>query len=749
MPISTGTFSVASNYRLELSLNIVGQSATGFSLQYELGLRLLSGAGGSGVLNLDVGSQWVVSGTGSGATTTFPYSVSPSAPYAVLDSRIINASEVAMATNGRTLRATGQSTVANANALGTTVQLSAQVTMPAASQATWPSFTPSTFDAGTAITISLPRQVGTYTHDLLYTFGSIVDSSIATGVGITYSYTPPLSLISEIPTASEGPYTITAITRTSAGAEVGRRSYTGTLRVPAASAPTVTAYSATDTNTSVATLVGAYVEDLSVIQLASVTATASGGATIDDRRLEIEGASLRVGDSRALLNSGTIPVTAAAWDSRGARGSLSSSINVLAYTGPQNFSRVFRSTAGGVADDQGASLSVALPGTAIKSLVNGTERNQMTIRISTRPFAGGTWTVRNSVTPTTSLVAGYLTYNGTIVVGGGAIYAPANSYSVRVEVLDRFNVATVEHTASTAYVTVDMNGSAVGIGKMHERGMLDVAGPGHFRGLYTTLETIADANLAAYGGSWDVTSSTTTNLPSGLSGQGTLTVRRSAVVPGLDLLAQSVQDLAGRRSWRRNGGFDTGTGTILPFDAWVLDTAEGYIVGTSTERGAIPSGSLYPGLKFYETDTSIEWIRRGSAWFISPGQLLGIMEFGTNVTGAAGTQVGTTVSTPVLPIGQAVKVAASYSQYQSGSTGANFSTLQARNNASDVTYATYDKRSGARGYSFATSGVNDSMTPVLFLTTTAAAKVSAALYIAAANTGVFGADGITVWIESA
>lgn len=616
MPISTGTFSVGTNYRLELSANIVGSDASGFSIQYELGLRLLSGSGGTGSLNLEQGTSWVTSGSGAGGTLTAGYTVSPSAPYAVLWSRIVTARESDMATNGRSLQFSAQSTVGNANALGTTTQLTVVVTMPAASLATWPSFTPMTFNAGSAITVSLPRQVGTYTHDLLYSFGAITDSLLATGIGTTYSYTPPLSLLSQIPAASEGAYTITAITRTATGTEVGRRSFTGTLRAPTSAGPTVSAYAVSDTNASVASLVGAFVEDLSVLRLDSITATATNGATIDDRRLEIEGASLRVADTRALLNPGTIPVTAAAWDSRGLRGTLAGTVPVLAYTGPQNFSRVFRSTAAGVAAEQGAYLSVALPGTVVKSLINGTERNQMTIRISTRPFAGGAWTVRNTVNPSTTTAAGYLSYGGTIVVGGGAIYAPGDSFAVRVEVMDRFNTATVEHTAPTAFVTVDMNGSSVGIGKMHERGTLDVGGAGHFRGLYSVQESITNANLAIYGGTWDMDSLTATNVPVGLSGRLSLDVKRFYLNASTDFLAQTVKTVSGSVVWTRAGNVNTST-SLATFTSWTVDTSSGYVSGSSSERAALPASALFDGLKFQELDTGIEYIRRSGTWAVN------------------------------------------------------------------------------------------------------------------------------------
>lgn len=152
------------------------------------------------------------------------------------------------------------------------------------------------------------------------------------------------------------------------------------------------------------------------------------------------------------------------------------------------------------------------------------------------------------------------------------------------------------------------------------------------------------------------------------------------------------------------------------------------------------------------SDTTDDLLYRynGTRWLLLPGQMLATMTGPTaSVAGPAGTLVGTVASTPTLPVGQRVKVMAGYSQYSSGSGSASFTRLQARNNAANVTYVDYDKLSGARGYSSFASGVHDSVTPLIMMTTSVAEKVSAGIYIASGTTGVYGTDGIELWIESA
>lgn len=173
-------------------------------------------------------------------------------------------------------------------------------------------------------------------------------------------------------------------------------------------------------------------------------------------------------------------------------------------------------------------------------------------------------------------------------------------------------------------------------------------------------------------------------------------------------------------------------------------------VGTDSQRTALVAPQLRNGIEFQTTDTNLTWQRRSGTWFIAPGQVLGAMTGpATNVTGAAGTLAGTIVSTPVLPVGQRVKVFAFYSQYTTGTANANYTMLRVRNNAADVTYAIADMVVGMRGYSAATSGVHDSVTPAGIFTTTVAAKVSAGVYLASGTTGIYGQDSFQMWIESA
>lgn len=56
---------------------------------------------------------------------------------------------------------------------------------------------------GSAMTININRKVSSFTHTVKYYFGNL-SGTIATGVGTSVSWTPPLDLATQIPSASSG-----------------------------------------------------------------------------------------------------------------------------------------------------------------------------------------------------------------------------------------------------------------------------------------------------------------------------------------------------------------------------------------------------------------------------------------------------------------------------------------------------------------------------------------------------------------
>lgn len=341
--------------------------------------------------------------------------------------------------------------------------------VPTIPRATVPSWS-GNFEAGTAKTISLPRASSGFTHDVQYGFGGSGWVTIATGAGVTTSWTPPLELLEQIPNATSGTGTLRVTTKQGATV-IGVTTKQFTLTAPASVVPAVTEVLWDDTNPTVKTNIGAFVQGLSLIK-GAVTAAGVHGSTITEKRLRIGETPIPEGTAVQVAGSGTVTAQGEAVDSRGRQGVKAANFTVLAYEPPKLGAdgwQVRRANAAGTPTDDGQYLRLDLHAIA-KSLVNGTEKNALMIVARTRPV-GGAWTARNVISPG-------LSYNTNVLITGGAVFLAANSYEVEISLADKTGIEATRllTTIPTATVTIDLNGVKVGIGKFWEQGALDVAG---------------------------------------------------------------------------------------------------------------------------------------------------------------------------------------------------------------------------------------------------------------------------------
>lgn len=375
------------------------------------------------------------------------------------------------------------------------------LTLPTIPRATTPNWA-ADFVAGSAQTINLPRASSAFTHDVSYTFGA-ASGVIATGAGVTTSWTPALSLLSEIPNAVSGAGTITVVTK-SGSTVIGTKSVPFTLGAGAGVVPTVSAVAWDDANATVKTNIGAFVQGLSLVK-GTVTAAGVYGSTITEKRLRIGSTLIPENTPFQVAGSGSVSAVGEAVDSRGRVGTLSAPFTVLAYAPPTLGSggwQVRRSDASSTPTDTGEHLLVNLHAIAASLKPAATEKNLLTVTVRTRPV-GGSWTTRNTFT------SGLL-YNSAFLVSGGAVFLATTSYEVEVALSDKTGIEAtrIVTTIPTATVTLDLNGTKVGVGKYWEQGALDVGGDIYANGVKVSVE--GHAHAAA-----DITSGTiaTARLP--------------------------------------------------------------------------------------------------------------------------------------------------------------------------------------------------------------------------------------------
>lgn len=332
-------------------------------------------------------------------------------------------------------------------------------TIPRASR----SSLPSTVTLGTTVAINTNRASTGFTHTLqLWEYGVNATSplaTIATGVGGSHSWTPALNLAEYFPNAVSKQFFIRTITYK--GAEkIGQLDTVFTLQAPSSMIPTITAINAVDDNPDVASLIGGFVQGQSRLK-ATVVAEGIYGSTIKSRKVTVDGQTVNSGETVALPTSGTRVVAAAVTDSRGRTATENGSVTVLPYEAPRiNEYSVVRALADGSPNVNGAYLLMTLDAAA-SSLVVGTEKNAMTIRVYTRPRGTTAWTARNVIT------AG-LTYDSSVLITGGGIFNTTTSWDTRVEVIDKLQKSEDYFAASTAGAIVDSTPTKQALGKMVE-----------------------------------------------------------------------------------------------------------------------------------------------------------------------------------------------------------------------------------------------------------------------------------------
>lgn len=249
------------------------------------------------------------------------------------------------------------------------------------------------------------------------------------------------------------------------------------------SALTVTSLGLSEgTGAVTAASIGAYVQNVSALKW---NIAATGGAVVS-AELEFGGVKYpgATGEAPKFSASGTIAVTGRVTDSLGRTATRTENITVLPYEAPKITSfNAFRSTSGGVEDDNGTYARMTFAGSA-SALTVGTQKNRTTYTLRTRPRGTETWTTRSSATASTSL-----TPTATITPSG---IVAGTAYEVRIDLSDLFGATAGVTFIAKGGILMDWGEGKVGIGKEWAQGTLDVGGP-----IYQDGNLVVDASRAA------------------------------------------------------------------------------------------------------------------------------------------------------------------------------------------------------------------------------------------------------------
>lgn len=332
--------------------------------------------------------------------------------------------------------------------------------------ATQPSLSAATVEMGKSVTINTPAVNSAYRHTLRYSFGS-ASGTIATGIASSVSWTPPVSLANQIPSATAGSGTIYCDTY-SGGTLLGTKSVSITLTVPGSvvpSAGTLSAALAEDTSGT-----GLYVKGMGKAKLTLSGASGVYGSSITSYTITGGGWTATNGalTTGTLASAGNITFTATVTDSRGRKASTTRTISVIDYTKPGvAVCDVYRCDADGNRKKAGTYFAVEI--NASYSAITG---NTLSITARYKKQSESSYGTAANVSN-----------NGKTVLGGGNIGA-STTYDVLVTVADKYNSLLIQRTLSTKSVLQSFKRSAgAAIGKVAElANWLDVAWNTRIRG---------------------------------------------------------------------------------------------------------------------------------------------------------------------------------------------------------------------------------------------------------------------------
>lgn len=324
---------------------------------------------------------------------------------------------------------------------------------------------------GTPLTISITRYSTAFTHTLKYSFGSasgtIADKTSSTSI----TWTPPMSLCNQMPSALQGTCTITCETY-SGTTLVGSATTTMALYVPKnvqlepqAGCAVVSPYNAGTRAEGISAFVQGYSKAELTIDASKISTANSYGATPKSYRVSFEGVSIDAAPYRTglLTSAGTKQITLYVTDTRDRTTSVTVDFTVHQYSAPtMSGISIFRCLQNGTANEEGTYISAKA--TAAYSALGGANSVTLSVRYGK---SGGS-------------LGDYMdmTSGQALIIGGGNVLIDS-TYIVELKLIDRLGQGAIYtdyiDTVSVFFKGND-GGTAAGFGKPPERdNVLDIA----------------------------------------------------------------------------------------------------------------------------------------------------------------------------------------------------------------------------------------------------------------------------------
>lgn len=354
-----------------------------------------------------------------------------------------------------------------------------------------------TGDIGSPVTLSVERNGSDYLHSAEVVFGNW--KKTVTGYvrfDTSFSWTPPLELCNQIPDTNSGVGSIIYITYQN-GREVGKDIKTITLNVPDSVKPTLGSINVTDENPAINKLLSTniFASTISRLKVGYVNPAGAYGSTISSYSATIVDQPYSSYNEDGVIGNvtmvGKAKVKATVTDSRGRTSDPKIvDIEFLDYFLPQISFDAKRVGTNGEKIQVTRNIKVSpLP-------MNGTPRNTMSVSFKVAPFGSKNYVADNGpATASFTSISELVNSSANL----GSDYRPDMSYVIIGTVSDKFTSSEFRVEVATRSVIMSMDQNGIGIGKIRERGMLDVAGDIYSSGLLNANGIkIANKNIQQY-----------------------------------------------------------------------------------------------------------------------------------------------------------------------------------------------------------------------------------------------------------
>lgn len=310
---------------------------------------------------------------------------------------------------------------------------------------------------GSGVSVTIDRKSNSFTHKVEYKFVESDWTTVSSNAATSATFTPPVSLATQIPSAETGALTV-RVTTFNGSTQIGDSvTKSVNLKVPTNIVPSLSGLSATRIDNGVPSGWGIYVKNKSQVKITASGANGAQGSTIAGYSITGPGLSVNAssGTTEVLSSIGTLTYTCTVTDTRGRTASKTVSINVVDYTHPNISMSAERCTSDGIKSINGTYLRIVI--TFSYASVSG--KNSIASKscscngVSNSSFASGT--------------AFVLAANCSI----------GNHYTVNASVKDALgNIATasVEVTTSYRILNVNKNKNGLAIGKFSEKAAFEV-----------------------------------------------------------------------------------------------------------------------------------------------------------------------------------------------------------------------------------------------------------------------------------